>query len=85
VRFGAEQRFGTTPTDYLIGCAVVALATFGSIEVNSRNVVEAMLLATALMYACEIIVVSTSAAQGRRILQYTTLGTLLIISVRGML
>ena len=85
VRFSAEQRFGTTPTDYLIVCGVVALTVFGSIEVNSRDVVEAVLLATVLSYACEIIVGSTSESLGRRVLQYSTLGTLLIITLRGVL
>jgi UDP-GlcNAc:undecaprenyl-phosphate/decaprenyl-phosphate GlcNAc-1-phosphate transferase len=85
VRFGAEERFGTTPTDYLIVCGVVALAVFGSIEVRSRGVVEAVLFAMVLMYACEIIVASTAASSSRRLLQYSTLGTLLIITLRGVL
>src|SRR5215472_16038363 len=77
VRFSAEQRFGTTPTDYLIVFGVAALMVFGSIEVRSRNVVEAVLLATVLMYACEILVGSARRAAGHRLLQYSTLGTLL--------
>jgi UDP-GlcNAc:undecaprenyl-phosphate GlcNAc-1-phosphate transferase len=84
VRFSAEQRFGTTPTDYLIVCGVIALTVFGSIEVNSRNVVEAVLFATVLMYACEILIGGTPGSSGRRLLQYSTLGTLLIITVRGV-
>jgi UDP-GlcNAc:undecaprenyl-phosphate GlcNAc-1-phosphate transferase len=84
VRFSAEQRFGTTPTDYLIVCGVVALTVFGSIEVNSRYVVEAVLLATVLSYACEILVASTPDSSGRRVLHYATLGTLLIITFRGV-
>jgi hypothetical protein len=85
VRFSAGQRFGTTPTDYLIVCGVVALTVFGSIEVDSRNVVEAALFATVLMYACEILVAGNPASSGRRVLQYSTLGTLLIITVRGVI
>jgi UDP-GlcNAc:undecaprenyl-phosphate GlcNAc-1-phosphate transferase len=84
VRFSAEQRFGTTPTDYLIVCGVVALTVFGSIEVNSREVVEAVLLATVLSYACEIIVGAAPHSVGRRLLQYSTVGTLLIITLRGV-
>jgi UDP-GlcNAc:undecaprenyl-phosphate GlcNAc-1-phosphate transferase len=83
VRFSAEQRFGTTPTDYLIVCGVVALSVFGSIEVNSREVVEAVLLATVLSYACEIIVGAAPQSTGRRLLQCSSLGTLLIIALRG--
>jgi UDP-GlcNAc:undecaprenyl-phosphate GlcNAc-1-phosphate transferase len=85
VRFSAEQRFGTTPTDYLIVCGVVALTVFGSIEVNSREVVEAVLLATVLSYACEIIVGTAPHSPGRRVLQLSTVGTLLIITLRGVL
>jgi UDP-GlcNAc:undecaprenyl-phosphate/decaprenyl-phosphate GlcNAc-1-phosphate transferase len=85
VRFSPHDRFGTTPTDYLIVCGVVALAVYGSIEANSRDVVEAVLLATVLMYACEIVIVSTTGNFGRRLLQFSTLGTLLIITLRGVL
>jgi UDP-GlcNAc:undecaprenyl-phosphate/decaprenyl-phosphate GlcNAc-1-phosphate transferase len=85
VRFSAAERFGTTPTDFLIVCGVVALSVFGSIEANSRNVVEAVLFATVLMYACEIIVGSTPGTVSRRVLQLSTLGTLLIITLRGAL
>jgi len=85
VRFSTEERFGTTPTDYLIVCGVLALMVFGSVEVNSRSVVEAVLLATVLMYACEIIVGANSKSSSRRLLQFSTLGTLLIMSIRGVL
>jgi hypothetical protein len=85
VRFGSAHRFGTTPTDYLIVCGVLALAVFGSIEANSRNVVEAVLFSTVIMYACEIILGSPAESPSRRVLQYSTLGTLLIITLRGVL
>jgi len=48
-------------------------------------VVEAVLVATVLMYACEIIFGSTAGTAGRRVLQFSTLATLLIVSVRGVL
>jgi UDP-GlcNAc:undecaprenyl-phosphate GlcNAc-1-phosphate transferase len=85
VRFSTEERFATTPTDFLIVCGVVALSVFGSIEANSRNVVEAVLFATVLMYACEIIVGSTPGTASRRLLQFSTLGTLLIVTLKGVL
>jgi hypothetical protein len=85
VRFSADQRFGTTPTDYLIGCGVFALVVYGSIDGSSRNLVEAVLLATVLMYACEIIVGSSAGKSSGRLLQFSTLGTLLIITLRGVL
>jgi len=85
VRFGGDQRFRTTPTDYLIVCGAGALTAFGSVEVNSQRVVEAVLFAVVLMYACEVIVASTPGSSSRRLLQLSTLGTLLIVTFRGAL
>jgi UDP-GlcNAc:undecaprenyl-phosphate/decaprenyl-phosphate GlcNAc-1-phosphate transferase len=85
VRFSADRRFGTTPTDYLIVLGAVALVIFGSIDVQSRTTVEAVLFATVLVYACEILVGSSEGGSGRRLLQYSTLGALLIITFRGVL
>ena len=84
-RFGGDQRFRTTPTDYLIVCGAVALTAFGSVEVNSQRVVEGVLFAIVLMYACEVIVASTAGSSSRRLLQLSTLATLLIITFRGAL
>ena len=84
VRFSPHDRFGTTPTDYLIVCGVVALVAYGSIEAKSRDMVEAVLLATVLIYACEIVIVSATGGSGRRLLQFSTLGSLLIITLRGL-
>ena len=85
VRFSAEQRFGTTPTDYLIVCGVLALLVFGSIDVGSRNVVEAVLFAIVIIYACEIIVGGSSGKSSGRLLQVSTLSTLLIITLRAVM
>jgi UDP-GlcNAc:undecaprenyl-phosphate/decaprenyl-phosphate GlcNAc-1-phosphate transferase len=85
MRLDGNRRFETNPTDYLIACGVVALLVCGVIGLSSRNVVEAILLATVLMYAAEIIVGSGQGSPGRRWLEYSTLGTLLIISLRGAL
>jgi len=85
VCFSTERRLGTTPTDYLIVCGVLALLVCGSIDANSRKVVEAVLFATVLMYACEILVGSTAGKSSRRVLQFSTLCTLLIFTVRGVL
>ena len=85
VMFASDQRFGTTPTDYLVVCGLVALMVWGSIQSSSHSVIEAALLATVLMYACEIIVGNAAEAPNRRTLQYSTLGALLIIALRGVL
>lgn len=84
MRVGGKRRFQTTPTDYLIVCGIAALIVFGGIDVSSRNVVEAVLFGTVLMYACEIVVGSDSAARGRRWLAGASLGALLLISFRGL-
>jgi len=84
MRLDGNRRFETNPTDYLIACGVVALLVSGGIGLSSRNVVGAILLAIVLMYASEIIVGSGQGSTGRRWLEYSTLGTLLIISVRGV-
>jgi UDP-GlcNAc:undecaprenyl-phosphate/decaprenyl-phosphate GlcNAc-1-phosphate transferase len=85
VIFSSAQRFGSTPTDYLIVFGLAALMVWGSIEANSRNVVEAVLFATVLMYGCEIIVGSDARGPSRRVLQFSTLGSLLILALRGAL
>jgi UDP-GlcNAc:undecaprenyl-phosphate GlcNAc-1-phosphate transferase len=86
VIFSKAQRFGSTPTDYLIVFGLAALMVWGSIEATSRNVVEAVLFATVLMYGCEVIVGSDLSGPGRRrVLQYSTLGALLILALRGIL
>lgn len=85
VIFSKTQRFGSTPTDYLVVFGLAALMVWGSIEANSRNVVEAVLFATVLMYGCEIIVGVDVSGPNRRVLQYSTLGALLILALRGIL
>jgi UDP-GlcNAc:undecaprenyl-phosphate GlcNAc-1-phosphate transferase len=84
-RFSGERRFRTTPTDYLIVCGAVALMAFGSVAVNSQRVVEALLFAIVLMYACEVIVATSPGTSSRRVLQLSTLAALLIITFRGVL
>ncbi len=85
MRLDGNRRFETTPTDYLIACGVVALLVCGAIGISSRNFVEAILLATVLMYASEIIVGTGRGSRARRWLECSTLGALLIISLRGVL
>jgi UDP-GlcNAc:undecaprenyl-phosphate GlcNAc-1-phosphate transferase len=85
VRFSSERRFGTTPTDYLVVCGVLTLTVFGSMEVNSRAVVAAVFFATVLSYSCEVIVGANPESLGRRVLQFSTVGALLIIGLRGAL
>jgi len=81
VRFApTKQAFGTTPTDYLIVFGVVALMVFGSIDTQSRYVVELVAYTTVLLYGCEVVI---STARRTRWLHAATLAVLMIMAVRG--
>jgi UDP-GlcNAc:undecaprenyl-phosphate GlcNAc-1-phosphate transferase len=59
VRFIARQRFDLTPTDYLIAFAGVALALFarfGGGEVVAGHLLQFVLYAVVLFYACEVVI-----------------------------
>jgi UDP-GlcNAc:undecaprenyl-phosphate GlcNAc-1-phosphate transferase len=80
VRFAAtKQEFGTTPTDYLIVFGVIALTAFGTIDIDSRSVVELVAYTTVLLYGCEVAI---SVAR-RTWLPAAALATLTILAVRG--
>ena len=82
VRFAsAKQEFGTTPTDYLIVFGVIALAVFGTIDIDSRSVVELVAYTTVLLYGCEVVI---SVMRGTRILNAAALVALVIMAARGL-
>jgi hypothetical protein len=59
VRFIARQRFDLTPTDYLIAFAGVALALFarfGGGEFGAGHLLQFVLYAVVLFYACEVVI-----------------------------
>jgi len=81
VRFvSIKKEFGTTPTDYLIVFGVIALIVFGTIDINSRSVVELVAYTTVLLYGCEVVI---SVARRTRYLHAATLAALMILAVRG--
>lgn len=81
VRFAStKQEFGTTPTDYLIVFGVIALTVFGTIDIDSRSVVELVAYTTVLLYGCEVAI---SVARRTRILNAAALAALMILAVRG--
>jgi UDP-GlcNAc:undecaprenyl-phosphate GlcNAc-1-phosphate transferase len=82
VRFTAEQKFGTTPTDYLIVFGILALTVFGSIDIGSHAVVELVFYATVLMYGCEVVI---DRSAYRPMLHVSTLVTLAVLAIRGAL
>jgi UDP-GlcNAc:undecaprenyl-phosphate GlcNAc-1-phosphate transferase len=85
VRFVAEQRFGTTPTDYLIAFAVVALVAFGSMGHGGAALDAPLRFVTftiVLFYACEIVIGHLQ--RWRPVLGSASLATLLVVAVRGL-
>lgn len=81
VRFATtRQEFGTTPTDYLIVFGVIALTVFGTIDSDSRSIVELVTYTTVLLYGCEVVI---SVARRSRLLHLSTLAVLMIMAVRG--
>jgi UDP-GlcNAc:undecaprenyl-phosphate GlcNAc-1-phosphate transferase len=83
VRFASTKKeFGTTPTDYLIVFGVIALAVFGTIDIDSRSVVELVAYTTVLLYGCEVVI---SVTRRMPVLNAAALAALTIMAVRGAL
>jgi UDP-GlcNAc:undecaprenyl-phosphate/decaprenyl-phosphate GlcNAc-1-phosphate transferase len=83
VRVSSEQRFGTTPTDYLIAFGVLALTAFGSVDIYSRPLAELIAYATVLLYGCEVVI--NRFARRFNLLHASTLASLAIMAARGVL
>lgn len=54
--FAARDRFGTTPTDYLLLLVLVALLALAAIDIQARAAVEMFFLTVILLYGCEILI-----------------------------
>jgi UDP-GlcNAc:undecaprenyl-phosphate GlcNAc-1-phosphate transferase len=79
----SKDKFGTTPTDYLIVFALVALMILAAIDARARTLVEIIVFTVVLLYGCEVLI-------GRSIRRWNgvnvaTLLTLTIIALRGLL
>ncbi len=83
IRFTSDEKFGTTPTDYLIVFAMVALMVFAGIDSSSRTLVEIVVYAVVLLYGCEVLI--GRATQRWNGFNVATLLTLSIMAVRGLL
>jgi hypothetical protein len=66
----------------LIVFGVIALAVFGSIDIESRSIVELVAYTTVLLYGCEVVI---SVARRSRWLHVATLASLTIMAMRGAL
>ncbi len=85
VRFVSDQRFGATPTDYLIAFALLALLAFGGIG-SHGTAIEATLrfitFSIVLFYGCEIVIGHLQ--RWRSVLGSASMATLLVVAVRGL-
>lgn len=86
VRFLSRQRFGLTPTDYLIAFAALALALFGrwsGTSLGAESLVRFVLYAVVLFYACEVVIGNLE--RWRYVLGVPTALALTILTVRGLI
>jgi UDP-GlcNAc:undecaprenyl-phosphate/decaprenyl-phosphate GlcNAc-1-phosphate transferase len=85
VRFVAQQRFGATPTDFLIAFALLALLAFGALGDRGGTIDTSLRFITfsiVLFYGCEIIIGHMQ--RWRPVLGSASLATLLVVAVRGL-
>jgi UDP-GlcNAc:undecaprenyl-phosphate GlcNAc-1-phosphate transferase len=85
VRFAVEDKFGTTPTDFLIIFALLALIVLAAIDssASSRALVEVIVYAVVLLYSCEVLI-------GRSVQRWNgfnmaALTALTVMAIRGLL
>jgi FtsH-binding integral membrane protein len=85
VRYAAEHKFDTTPTDFLIVFALLALIVLATIDSSgtSKALVEVVVYAVVLLYSCEILI-------GRTIRRWNginiaALAALVVMAIRGLL
>jgi UDP-GlcNAc:undecaprenyl-phosphate/decaprenyl-phosphate GlcNAc-1-phosphate transferase len=83
LRFAPVKTFGTTPTDYLILFAVLALLLFGNLDVRARAFVEIVVYAVVVLYACEVMIGLISRRWNA--LHLSALAALTIMAIRGVL
>jgi UDP-GlcNAc:undecaprenyl-phosphate/decaprenyl-phosphate GlcNAc-1-phosphate transferase len=85
VRFAVEDKFDTTPTDFLIIFALIALIVLAAIDssASSRALVEVIVYAVVLLYSCEVLI-------GRSVQRWNgfnmaALTALTVMAIRGLI
>jgi UDP-GlcNAc:undecaprenyl-phosphate GlcNAc-1-phosphate transferase len=81
LKFASPQKFGTTPTDFLILFVMLALLIFGNLDMGARALVEIVVYAVVLLYSCEVLINLT--VRRWNVLHLSTLASLTIMVVRG--
>jgi len=85
VRFMSDQRFGATPTDYLIVLALLALLLFNRfapVGVDTGTLLRFIASAIVLFYGCEVLI--SHFERWRSVIGGSTFVALLIIALRGL-
>jgi len=82
IRVTTEDRFRTTPTDFLIVFGLLTLMVLGLINVGSRDTVDLVIYATVLLYGSEVLI--GQASRRRMVLWASTLVTLLVLALRAL-
>jgi UDP-GlcNAc:undecaprenyl-phosphate GlcNAc-1-phosphate transferase len=82
IRFLADRKFSTTPTDFLVAFGLVALVLFNRSGSESNATAQFVTYAIVLFYGCEVI--SERVATRWPLLNWVALATLTIAGVRGL-
>ncbi|MEJ0036301.1 MAG: MraY family glycosyltransferase [Gammaproteobacteria bacterium] len=82
IRFLADRKFSTTPTDFLVAFGLVALVLFNRSGTEANATTQFVTYAIVLFYGCEVI--SERVASRWHVLNWAALATLTIAGVRGL-
>ncbi len=82
IRFLADRKFSTTPTDFLVAFGLVALVLFNRSGSESNATAQFVTYAIVLFYGCEVI--SERVATRWHVLNWAALATLTIAGIRGL-
>jgi UDP-GlcNAc:undecaprenyl-phosphate GlcNAc-1-phosphate transferase len=85
VRFLSRGRFGTTPTDYLIGYALLvllAVAAIGGRGFSAGSPLQLVTFLVVLFYGCEVVIGHLQ--RWRSVLGSASFAALLVVAVRGL-
>jgi hypothetical protein len=85
VRFMSDQKFGATPTDYLIVFSLLALILFSRITqagIDTGTTLRFVTYAIVLFYGCEVLI--SHLERWRFVLGGSSCAVLLIVALRGL-
>jgi UDP-GlcNAc:undecaprenyl-phosphate GlcNAc-1-phosphate transferase len=82
IRLTSDEKFGTTPTDWLIVFVLVALSVLAGIDSDSLALVQTVVFTVVLLYSCEVLI--GRAVKAWNGFNIATLATLAIIAARGL-